>query len=199
MWKEKGSWEQFRMKEAHLKAAVKLELYVLIRITVPYWLHLRVGLQPQSLVCRALLKLWEWDTGKRLPCAPMDLLPRAKVRMPWRFQLNQVEIVPKGTQCLLPQQSVTLGDAGCWIFGLFPARCWDFPWLGQCSKRRTALPGGHQETTSNSSIFVWRTKILSSPVGSLVSSAIQQIKTERFHFLETTEFLWCMNASFCSH
>lgn len=47
------------MKEAHLKAAVKLELYVLIQITVPYWLHLRVGLQPQSLVCRALLKLWE--------------------------------------------------------------------------------------------------------------------------------------------
>lgn len=116
-------------------------------------------------------------------------------------------------QCLLPQQSVTLcrqlalGDAGCWIFGFFPAWCWDFPWLElsdsqQGNPAREALPcqRGHQETTSNSSIFVWETKLLSSPVGSLGPSASTfRLKGFIKHFPETTGFFWSMNASSCTH
>lgn len=55
------------MKEARLKAAVKLELYSLIQVIVPYWLHLWAGLQLQRLVHRALLKCRSETLGEDCP------------------------------------------------------------------------------------------------------------------------------------
>lgn len=111
----------------------------------------------QSLPQGVRVKHW----GKTALCSSgSSSMSQSRGAMDW-FQLNKVKIVPKGTQCLLPQQSVTfhrqlaLGDVRSWNFWVLPSMVLrlSLPWTQwqpakQCSKRSTTLP----ERTSGNNI-----------------------------------------------